>query len=99
MALPAVAVEARVAVIIGQALLASGRLLHNRASALGIGLALEHGLADEALRALTPGPVQDHPTDGVLATGGPERAGVLAGATVAGLIEGAVVIALAATLI
>ena len=95
----AVAVKTGVAVVVGQALLAGGRLLHNRAGALGIWLALEHGLADEALGALAPGPVQDHPADGVLTTGGPERAGVLADATVARLVQGAVIIALAATLI
>ena len=72
-ALTAVAVEAGVAVVIGQALLASGRLFYHRACvAQGIWLALEHGLADEALRAFAPGPMQDHPTDGVLTTGSPE---------------------------
>jgi len=98
-ALPAVAVEACVAVVIVRALLACGGLLYDRAGALGIGLALDVGLAHETLRALAPWPVQDNPTDGVLSAGRPQGAGILAGATVAGFVQGALVITLASALV
>ena len=95
MALPSVAIERSIAVIVARALLARGGLLHDGAGALRVKLAGDVRLAYEALGALAPGAVKHHPTDGVVAARSTQRAGVAALAAVARLVQRAVVVGLA----
>ena len=82
MALAAVAVQGRVAVGIGGALLSSGLLLNNGTCALWIELARDVWLPDEAFRAFASRSVQYNSTDGVVTACCTQGAGVSTAASV-----------------